>query len=333
MDRRKFLRDASWVAAAAASGGLAGCSGGEPSGTAPAASSAAPVAASPTPDHPDLLASYWTIAGDVSPGTGGREWSLFSFRDRVEAISKAGFRGMGLWHSDVVHTLESLTLADMKKILDDNGIVHLELEFLQLGGWLTGEGVEQAEADKAQLLGWAEALSARHVKVGDFFGTPTTLDKATEVFAAVCADAANAGTDILFEMMPFAMIDDFDQSIQMCVDAGAPNGGVMVDTWHMFKMGVPLEKIAALPASVLRGIELNDGWKETPEGMTLVEETVLQRQFPGEGDWDMPAFMAACIDSGYDGPWGVEVINAENRARGLDELVDKAYTTTASMFA
>jgi hypothetical protein len=46
----------------------------------------------------------------------------------------------------------------------------------------------------------------------------------------------------------------------------------------------------------------------------------------------MAAFMAACLASGYAGPYGVEVINAENRSRSLDELVTKAYTTTASMF-
>lgn len=334
IDRRRFLKDSSMLVSAGMFGGLAGCSGGEspsPGQSAPATTAAAPPV---PPSHPDLLASYWTIAGDVNPGTGGREWSLFDFRERVEALSGAGFRGMGLWHADVEHTLETYSLDDMKRILDDNGIAHLELEFLQLGGWFTGGEAEAAsEAQKAQLLNWAEALDARHIKVGDFFGTPTTLDRATEVFAAVCRDAANAGTRVLFEMMPFAMLDNFDDSVQMCVDAGAANGGVMMDTWHMFKMGVPMEKIADMPSEYLLGIELNDGWNETPEGMTLNEETVLERQYPGEGEWDMEAFMNACFATGYDGPYGVEVINLENRSRSLDELVSKAYTTTASMFA
>ena len=162
MDRREFLKNASAIAGATAFGGLSACTG----------KSAA--------THPDLLASYWTIAGDVDPGTGGREWSLFDFRDRVEAAARAGFKGIGLWHADVEHTLERYSLADMKKILDDNGIAHLELEFLQLSGWLTGgDAVAAAETDKARLLGWAEALDARHIKVGDFFNTPTTLDQAT----------------------------------------------------------------------------------------------------------------------------------------------------------
>lgn len=334
-DRRRFLKNSSLLAASAALGGLSGCSREEATTPPASASSTPPAAERPSASHPDLLASYWTIAGNVSPGTGGREWSLFPFRDRVEAISRAGFKGMGLWHADVEHTLESLSLADMKRILDDNGIEHLELEFLQFAGWLGDDdaAATQAEADKTRLLEWAEGLEARHIKVGDFFNTPTTLERATEVFAAICADARNAGTDVLFEMMPFAMIDDFERSVQMCADAGASNGGVMMDTWHMFKMGVPMQTIADMPTEYLLGIELNDGWNQTPEGMTLVEETVLQRQFPGEGDWDMPAFMDACVASGYDGPYGVEVINEANLDRSLDELVDLAYRTTASMFA
>jgi len=316
MDRRNFLKHTSAVATAAACSGLPAC------------------ARQPAVSHPDLLASYWTIAGDVNPGTGGREWSLFDFRDRVEAAARAGFRGIGLWHADVEHTLERYSLADMRRILDDNGMRHLELEFLQLSGWFTGgDAVAAAEKDRDRLLAWAEALGARHVKVGDFFNTPTTLTQATEVFAAVCSAAADVGTNILFEMMPFAMLDDFDLSMRMCVDADAENGGVMVDAWHMAKMGVPPEKIAAMPLQYLRGIELNDGWIDTPEGMTLAEETVLQRQFPGEGEWDMPAFMDACIASGYQGPYGVEVINADNRSRSLEELVTKAYATTAAMFS
>ena len=48
----------------------------------------------------DLLASYFTLAGDVYP-FGPTELSPFSFRDRAEAASKAGWRGMGLIHEDV----------------------------------------------------------------------------------------------------------------------------------------------------------------------------------------------------------------------------------------
>lgn len=326
IDRRKFIRDSSLVLTAGALGaGLAGCAerGGEPEaetvGTAPAR-------------DVDLLASYWTIAGDVDPGTGGREWSLFDFRDRVEALSRVGFRGMGIWHSDLYHILETRSLQEMKQILDDNGIVHVELEFL-FDWFLDGEKKRQSDAEKAKLLGAAEALGARHLKVGDFFNQQVPMDRLIESFAALCKDAADAGTRILFEVMPFAMLDNIEDSLTMLEGADADNGGFMIDTWHIVKMGTSMEQLASIPKRFMLGVELNDGYVETPEGMDLRTETTQHRMFPGEGEFDMPTLMSAIQATGYDGPYGVEVINAENRKRSLDDLVERAYRTTMAQFA
>ena len=279
----------------------------------------------------ELLASYWTIAGQAVPAT-GPEYSSFDFRDRVEAISRVGFKGMGIWHADLYKTLETRSLAEMKTILDDNGIVHIELEFL-FDWFLEDERKKQSDIEKAKLLGAAEALGARHLKVGDFINTPVELDQATEAFAALCSDAADVGTNILFEVMPFAMVDNLEDAITMVQGAGASNGGLMIDTWHIVKMGVANESLARVPRECILGVELNDGYLETPAGMDLAQETTEQRKFPGEGEFDMPGLMAAIQATGYDGPYGVEVIAKANRDLPLDEVVQRAYDTTMSQFA
>jgi sugar phosphate isomerase/epimerase len=321
IDRRKFIRDSSLVLSAGVMG-VTGCS----------ESSEDSAGHDVSPKEVELLASYWTIAGDVNPATGGREWSLFDFRDRVETISKVGFKGMGIWHADLEHILETRSLAEMKKILDDNGIVHVELEFL-LDWFMDGELRQQSDLQRAKLLAAAEALGARHVKVGDFFNRDVAKDKVAESFADLCRDGANAGTRIVFEVMPFSMIDNLPGALAMLDAAGASNGGLILDTWHVVKMGTPFEQVAAVPPQYLLGIELNDGFLQTPEGVTLNQETVEYRQFCGEGEFDMPAYMAAIEASAYDGPVGVEVINVKNRSRSLDELAERAYRTSMAMFA
>jgi sugar phosphate isomerase/epimerase len=222
----------------------------------------------------------------------------------------------------------------MKQILDDNGIVHVEFEFLF--DWFHAAGTEtkaKSDVEKAKLLAAAEALGARHLKVGDFFNQQVQMERVAEAFAALCADAANAGTNILFEVMPFAMIDNLPGALAMLDAAGAGNGGLMLDTWHVVKMATPFEQLAAVPPQYLLGIELNDGYLRTPDGMTLNQETVTHRQFCGEGEFDMPRYMAAIDATGYDGPVGVEVINTENRSRSLEELAERAYRTTMAMYA
>ena len=76
----------------------------------------------------ELMNLYWTTAG-VYPGQG--EISRFDFKDRVQAAARVGFKGIGIWHTDLEHILQYRTLKEMRRILDDNGIKYIELEFLK----------------------------------------------------------------------------------------------------------------------------------------------------------------------------------------------------------
>jgi sugar phosphate isomerase/epimerase len=67
--------------------------------------------------------------------------------------------------------------------------------------------------------------------------------------------------------------------------------------------------------------------------MDMSTETTQHRKFPGQGEFDMPGFMDAIEATGYDGPYGVEVIAAEKRSLSLDELVNRAYSTSMAQFA
>ncbi|MGB0035038.1 MAG: sugar phosphate isomerase/epimerase [Candidatus Acidiferrales bacterium] len=277
----------------------------------------------------ELLASYWTIAGGAQPHT-DKDYSPFDFKDRVEAAAKAGFKGVGIWHTDLAHTLEKRSLKEMKQILDDNGIKHLELEFL--GGWfLEGEEKKQSDILKRKLLTAAEALGARHIKVGDFFQTKTPMPRLIESFAALCADGANHGTRILFELMPFAMINTLEDALTMVSGAGAKNGGIEFDLWHIVKLGIPYEKVASVPLQYLLAVELNDGTFKAP--WSLHEDTINHRRLCGEGEFDVKGFVACLQKAGYAGPWGIEVLNQDLRKKSLEELTTRSFKTTMQQFA
>ena len=278
----------------------------------------------------ELLGSYWTFSGDAIPHS-DREYSSFDFRDRVEAMSKAGFTGMGLWHADLVHILETRSLKEMKQILDDNGIKHVELEFIN-DWFVDGEARQASDKTRALLLNAAEALSARHIKVGDFDGKTTPMPVLIESFAKLCAEAANVGTNVVFELMPISMINTLADTLVMLEGANASNGGIIFDTWHVFKIGIPFEEIARFPKRFLLGVELNDGYLQPLNGMSIEEETTGHRQFCGEGEFDLKGFLAALARTGYDGPYGIEVLNLNLRTWPLDQAIDHAYTTTMAQF-
>jgi sugar phosphate isomerase/epimerase len=276
----------------------------------------------------ELLASYWTIAGAAFPHT-DHEYSPFDFQDRVESAARAGFQGIGLWHADLDHILEYRSLKDMKQILDDNGMKHLELEFL--ADWfLEGEPKRQSDIRKKKLLTAAQALGARHIKVGDFLRQKTPMPRLIESFAALCAEAADCGTRVVFELMPFAMIDSLPDALALVQGAGARNGGIALDLWHIVKLGIPYVAVARVPLQYLLSVEINDGTFTAP--WDLHEDTINHRRLCGAGEFDIRGFIDLLQGAGYQGPWGIEVLSSELRQMPLEELTTRSFNTTMAQF-
>lgn len=279
----------------------------------------------------DLLASYWTLAVGAVPHT-GPEYSSVDFRVRVEQAAKAGFTGIGLWHADLEHTLLRYSLANMKKILTDNGIRHVELEFLT--GWFNdGEQKAQSDVTWKLLLDAASGLGARSIKVGDFSNQKCPMPKLIERFARLCRDAEAHGTRVAFEMMPFSVISSLEDALALAKGADARNGGIFFDLWHMVKLNIPYDSVAAFPAKYRIGVEINDGFSREHSMPDMVEETTQHRQLCGEGEFDIKGFVSKIRAAGWAGPWGVEVLNKKLRQEDIHTLAPKVYRTSIAQFA
>jgi sugar phosphate isomerase/epimerase len=281
----------------------------------------------------ELLGLYWTTSGPAEPHY-GREWSLFDIEDRCAQAARVGFTGIGLWHADLAHILETRTLADIARLFDENGLRHLELECLS--HWFLDEDDERRrESDRLRALLWeaAAALPAHHVKVGNIPGTPCDLDTLTERFAELCADAAeHHDARIVYEFMPPDVnVHDLDTALALVEGANAPNGSLAIDTWHMAKLGITPDALRTAPAQWLGWVELSDGqWEDMPDP---IDETINHRELPGEGEFPIRAYVAAVRDAGYEGPWGVEVLSDKLRALPIEDIFDRAYLTTSAQLS
>ena len=151
-----------------------------------------------------------------------------------------------------------------------------------------------------------------------------------ESFAALCGEAADHGTKIGFELMPFAMIRTLPETLAMIQESGAPNGGIACDMWHFGKLGISNADVSRVPLKYISSVELNDGTYDCP--WSLHEDTINHRRFCGEGEFDLKGFISALQQSGYEGPWGIEVLSQEWRTRPLQEVVRHAFGTTAAQF-
>jgi len=275
----------------------------------------------------ELWASYWTISGGL-PHT-EREYSPYDFKDRVETAARAGFRGFGIWHADLERVQKKYSLREMKRMLNDNGIRHVELEFLT-DWFLEGDRKKQSDVRKRNLFEAAEVLGARHIKVGDFFQEKCPVDRLVESFAALCREAAHYGTRIGFELMPFAMIRTLAESVAMIQGAGEPNGGIVFDLWHIAKLGISYDELGRVPREYVVSVELNDGTFAAP--WSLHEDTINHRRLCGDGEFDVKGFVRCMQKIGYGGPWGIEVLSEELRRQPLEEVARRAFATTMAQF-
>lgn len=271
----------------------------------------------------ELMNLYWTTAG-IFPGRG--EISRFDFRDRVEASAKAGFKGIGIWHTDLEHILQYRTLKEMKRILDDNDIKHVELEFIC--DWFH-DGARKAESDsrRKRLFEASEILHAKHVKVGDFYSSVCPMPQLVESFAALCAEAEKYGANIGFEIMGCAMINTIIEAVEMVETAGANNGGLIIDIYQVANLGFTYEEISSIPLKYLTCVELNDG---TLPGSQHHDPD--NRTFCGEGEYDIKGFIQCVKNMGYKGPWAVEVISEKLAMLPLKEMCTRAFNTSLAAF-
>src|SRR5699024_3540672 len=87
-----------------------------------------------------------------------------SFRQRVRIAAETGFTGIGLRISDLHQSREeNLTLPDMRRILDDYGIVVAEID--SLTQWMPHHKHQPGGLDEQELLQAIDVLGVRGVNV------------------------------------------------------------------------------------------------------------------------------------------------------------------------
>jgi sugar phosphate isomerase/epimerase len=274
----------------------------------------------------EFIGSFWTLAVGADPM--GDQRCLHGFRTRVEIAAKAGFTGMGFWHADILEIRKKHSFEDMKHILDANGIVNVEVEWL-LDWYCTDARKAASDEIRVLLLDAAEALRARHIKIADLGNDCADVPQMTEAFAPLCRQAAERGTNILFEMLPaqFSHAPSLDQVLALTRGSGERNGGVMLDNLHLQRIGIGSDEIVRkLKAGDLIGVEINDGARAMP--LNFLDSVVNKRLLPGDGEFDIAAFLQALWTVGYDGPIGVEVLNEYMRKWDLKTAATEAFTKT-----
>ena len=270
---------------------------------------------------PELLATYFTLAGDVLPNAASCA-SPIPLGERLDAAQAAGFAGIGFNLDDAAVLRVRHGDAMLRRMLRDAGMRWIELEVL-LDWFADGDRRVRADAARRAALEQAAALGAFQIKVAGDLAGDWPRNRMAEAFAILCDEAQAVGARITIELFPIANLHSIETGRQVVEMSGTRNGGLLFDIWHVVRGGISIDEVATLPPGLLNAVELDDGLLAAPIA-DIYEETIRCRLQPGEGEFDVAGLIRAARATGFDGPWGIEILSDENRALPVREAARRA---------
>jgi 4-hydroxyphenylpyruvate dioxygenase len=227
--------------------------------------------------------------------------------DKLHAASDAGFDGVEIFEPDLIASPLSpeeiaalaarlgLTLDLYQPFRDAEGVG--EEEF--------GRVLHRARAKFAlmQRLGIDTMLVCSNV------GTATIDDD--EVSAGQLRrlgdEAAAAGVRLAYEALAWGRyVDDYRRSWRIVELADHDAVGLCLDSFHILSRGHDPAAIEEIPGAKIFFLQLADAPALT---MDVLSWSRHHRLFPGEGAFDLGAFVGHVLRTGYDGPLSLEVFN------------------------
>jgi len=120
----------------------------------------------------------------------------------------------------------------------------------------------------------------------------------------------------------FQFLHDFDALTLLLNMVGASNIGVLLDVWDLTVAGGSIDTLRKLPVEQILVVQLAD----LPAGVSPAELDEKSRLLPGEENMqiNLPGFLAALREMGYDGPVSVKPSRSVFTNRRRDLIVKQA---------
>ena len=119
--------------------------------------------------------------------------------------------------------------------------------------------------------------------------------------------AAARGIRIAYEALAWGRhVRDYDHAWRIVAAGDHPSLGTCLDSFHILSRGADPAGIRDIPAEKIFFLQLADAPHLV---MDVLQWSRHYRSFPGQGGFDLPAFLRHVLAAGYDGPLSLEVFN------------------------
>ncbi|MGF0241909.1 3-dehydroshikimate dehydratase QuiC [Rhodococcus sp. IEGM1300] len=248
--------------------------------------------------------------------------------EKLEAIAAAGFDGVEIFENDLLYYDGSPRA--IKQMCADLGIaITLFQPFRDFEGCRRDRlprNLERAERkfDLMQELGTDLVLVCSNTSADSIGDEQILVDDLRQL-----AERAGArGLRIGYEALAWGRhVNTYQQVWNMVRQADHAALGVLLDSFHTLSLKGDPSAIAEIPGDKIFFVQMADA---PILAMDVLEWSRHFRCFPGQGEFDLPGFLAPIIKSGYTGPLSLEIFNdgfraAPPRANAADGLRSLLY--------
>ncbi|BBP73030.1 4-hydroxyphenylpyruvate dioxygenase [Pseudomonas sp. Seg1] len=248
--------------------------------------------------------------------------------EKLEAIAAAGFDGVEIFENDLLYYDGSPR--EIKQMCADLGIaITLFQPFRDFEGCRRdrlARNLERAERkfDLMQELGTDLVLVCSNASA-DSVGDQQIL---VDDLRLLAEHASARGLRIGYEALAWGRhVNTYQQVWDIVRQADHPSLGVLLDSFHTLSLKGDPRAIADIPGDKIFFVQMADA---PILAMDVLEWSRHFRCFPGQGEFDLPGFLAPIIQSGYTGPLSLEIFNdgfraAPPRANAADGLRSLLY--------
>jgi 4-hydroxyphenylpyruvate dioxygenase len=229
--------------------------------------------------------------------------------DKVNAAAGAGFRALSVRPREYEAWLTTgWSSRDIRVFFDDLGVAVAELDPVM--AWLPGASPDPRNAHSIdEILRIAEVLRPDCLSVLVDPSYTGTIDEMVEPFAGLCRRAAKDGYRCALEFFAWSPLHTLADTWHVIALAGQPNGALIFDTWHHFRVGGTAADIDGVDARRIVGVQLSDA-PAVPTMTPLAKECMAARLWPGEGDADVAGTVRQLRAAGCAAPLGIEVFGS-----------------------
>ncbi len=243
-----------------------------------------------------------------------------NFREKILAISNAGFKAVELFEPDLAAFAG--TAREAAALIRDHG---LEIAILQPFRDFEGRAGEDAFEDAQRKFDLMVELGTNLVLVCSAVAPESSGDKGRiiEDFMRLGDMAAERGLYVGYEALAWGRhVRDVADAWDIVDRCNHPHVGIILDSFHTLIRKNDPEFIRDIPGSRIFFLQIADA----PD----IEMDVLQlsrhyRTLPGKGSLDVDAVIRAVCATGYDGPLSLEIFRASFPPGSSDRIAAESY--------